>query len=82
MVGAEGLVGAPVNLKAAIEKVSFHKSSTAVGREAADLPVGHLAGCQAGDDAVGEAQGCIDVVDRAIGTTTTSGGEAHHRRLG
>ena len=82
VVGAEGLVRAPVNLKTTVEKIGFHQGAAAVGREAPDLPVGHLAGRQAGDDTVGKAQGGIDVVDRAIGATTTDGGEAHNRRLG
>ena len=71
MVGAHRLVGAAVDLQAAVEEVGFHQAAAAVGAEAADLAVRHLAGREAGHHAVGEAEGGVHVVDRALGAAAT-----------
>ena len=42
----------------------------------------HLAGREAGHNTVLEAQRCIDVIDRPLGTATTGSGKSHHGCLG
>ena len=65
-----------------VEEVGLHQAAAAVGAEAADLAMGHLAGREAGHHAIGEAEGGVDVVDRAIGAATPGSRQAHHRRRG
>ena len=81
MVSAEGLVGPPVNLQAAVEEIGLHQGAAAVGGEAADFAVRHLAGGQAGDHTIGKAQGGIDVIDRTIGAAAAGGGKANNGGL-
>ena len=50
--------------------------------EGADLAVTHLAGREAGHHTVLEAQGRVDVIDRALSAAASSRSQMHHRRTG
>ena len=50
--------------------------------EGADLAVTHLAGGEAGHHTVLEAQGRVDVIDRALSAAASSRSEMYHRRTG
>ena len=80
MVGGHRLVGAAVDMEAAVEEIGFDQAVAAVGAEAADLAMGHLAGREAGHHPIGKTEGGVDVVDRAIATAATGGRQLHHRR--
>ena len=79
VVGADRLMGAPMNVERSVEKIGFDQAAAAMGTEAADLAMGHLAGREAGHHPIGKAQGGIDVINRAVRTAATSSSEAHHR---
>ena len=81
VIGGIPLVGAAVDVQGVIQEVGLHQAGTAVRTEAADLAVAHLAGRETGHHTVLKPEGRVDVIDRSIGTATSSGGEPHHRRL-
>ena len=60
MVGADRLMGAPMNVQRSVEEIGFDQAAAAMGTEAADLAMGHLAGREAGHHPIGKAQGGID----------------------
>ena len=66
MVRGVPLMGATMDVKGVIEEIRLDEAGTAVGTEAADLAVTHLAGCETGHDAVVETEGGVHVVDRAF----------------
>ena len=78
MIRGIPLVGSPVNVQGVVQKICFHKARTAMGAETANLAVTHLARRQAGHHTVFESQGCIDVIDGAIGTAPPGRGQAHN----
>ena len=80
VIGADRLVLAAVNAQVVVKEIGLHQAAAAVAVEPADLAVGHLAGRQAGHDAVGKAQGGVDVVDRALGAAPPRRRQPHHRR--
>ena len=79
MVGADRLMGAPMNVERSVEEIGFDQAAAAMGTEAADLAMGHLAGREAGHHPIGKAQGGIDVINGTVRTAAAGGGEAHHR---
>ena len=53
-----------------------------MGAEAADLAMAHLAGREAGHNAVLKTEGGVDVIDRTVRRTTPGGSKPNHRSLG
>ena len=68
----------PVDMQGVIEKVSLHKTSSAMGTEAANLAMTHLAGGEAGDNAVLEAECGIHIIEGTITRATTCSGQTNH----
>ena len=75
-------MGPAVDVQGAIEEVGFHQAAAAVGTEAANLAVGHLAGRQAGHHSIGKGQRGVDVVDRSGGSAPPGCGQADHGGTG